>query len=354
LLGTLPDSQKIKLSIVLPLRNQDQLQQLLASLYDPASPNYRKFLSVEDFTSQFGPTDDDFQEVLQFANANGLTVTGQPRNRVAVSVEGTVAQVNSAFHVQMREYQHPTENRTFYAPDREPSVAVRARIAHISGFDNLILPRRVGGSVSMSAATPEVSGSGPGGSYLGSDIRAAYYRGSAPTGLNQTVGLFELFGYAQSDVDQSFSSAGQTYSVPLDTILVAGAQNARVDEDVEDVLDIVAVIGMAPGLSAVQVYIGDYNEDSAPTAVLNQMAADNTSNVISVSYYWYEDSPSANEALFQTEEPILQEMAAQGQTFFTGSGDSGAYQPAQGTRHSRCVWWLRCRFVVRMIGVRRA
>lgn len=329
-LRQLPDDQKIDLTIILPLRNQDQLTQLLGRLYDPQSPDYRKFLSVEQFTQQFGPSEDDFREVAAFANANGLTITGQPRNRMVLSVEGTAAQVNSAFHVQMREYQHPTENRTFYAPDREPSVAVRARIAHISGMDNFSLPRRVGGSVNMSAATPELSGSGPGGLYLGSDIRAAYYGGSALTGLNQTVGVLEFLGYAQSDVDQSFSSAGQTNSVPLETILVAGAQNTLSYGDAEDVLDIVAVIGMAPGLSAVQVYIGDPNTDSSPTAVLNQMAADNTSKTISCSWFWNEDSPSTNEAFFQAEEPIFQEMAAQGQTFFSGSGDTGAYQPAQG------------------------
>lgn len=40
-------------SIVLPLRNQPALKDLLQRLYDPSSPDYRKFLTVDQFTAQF-------------------------------------------------------------------------------------------------------------------------------------------------------------------------------------------------------------------------------------------------------------------------------------------------------------
>jgi subtilase family serine protease len=75
----LPEEQKIQLSIVLPLRNQDQLKALLTRLYDPASPDYRKFLGVEEFTAQFGPTEDDYQEVVDFAAANGCALPDRQR-----------------------------------------------------------------------------------------------------------------------------------------------------------------------------------------------------------------------------------------------------------------------------------
>ena len=39
-----------------------------------------------------------------------------------VQVKGPVSAVQTAFHVNIHTYQHPNENRTFYAPDREPSV----------------------------------------------------------------------------------------------------------------------------------------------------------------------------------------------------------------------------------------
>jgi hypothetical protein len=55
--GLLPPEERLNLSIVLPLRNQAELTSLLGRLYDPSSPDYRHFLSVEQFTEQFGPTE---------------------------------------------------------------------------------------------------------------------------------------------------------------------------------------------------------------------------------------------------------------------------------------------------------
>jgi subtilase family serine protease len=323
-LGPLPDSQKMQLSIVLPLRNQDQLDQLLVRLYDPGSSDYHKFLSVEEFADRFGPTEDDYQEVVEFATANGFAVTGQAKNRLVVAIEGTVAQVNGAFHVRMGEYQHPAENRSFFSPDREPSVALRAQIAHIDGMDSLNLPRATNILPSTNVPIANVNGSGPGGSYLGSDMRAAYYGGSTLTGLNQTVALVEFGGYLKSDVDLNFSGAGQTYGVPLENILVGSATNTVYQQDAEQVLDIVQAIGMAPGLSAVEVYIGDPTSESSPAAVLNQIATDDTAKQIGCSWLWIPGSIPAQEA-------ILQEMAAQGQTFFVASGDEGAYQASIST-----------------------
>src|SRR5690242_18099186 len=54
--GRLPGSSRLDLAIGLPLRNQDGLATLLERLYDPASPEYRHYLTPEQFTERFGPT----------------------------------------------------------------------------------------------------------------------------------------------------------------------------------------------------------------------------------------------------------------------------------------------------------
>ncbi len=318
-LSALPTSQKIELAIVLPLRNQTQLDALLMRLYDPSSYDYQKFLSVEEFTEQFGPTEADYQTVLDFAAMNGLTVTGSTKNRLIVPVEGTAAQINAAFNVSMGLYQHPIENRTYFSPDREPALAENVPIAHIDGMNSFSLPRSL--VVLPAASQPMVlaNGSGPNGSYLGSDMRAVYYGGSILTGLNQSVAVVEFGGYYKSDVDLNFSGAGQTYTVPITNVLVGTATNAVYQQDGEQVLDIVQAIGMAPGLSGVSVYIGNPMLASSSALVLNQIATDNTAKQIGCSWGWIPDSIS-------TQDGFLKEMAAQGQTFFAASGDSGAFQ----------------------------
>ncbi len=207
---------------MLPLRNQGDLSSLLQRLYDPTSPNFRQFLTVDEFTQQFGPTARDYQAAVAFAQANGFTVTGTPANRLVVPITGTVDQINSAFHIRMNVYRHPTENRTFYSPDREPSLNLSVSVAHIAGLNSFHLPHPMTAKPQLTQGVANVTGSGPGGSYLASDMRAAYYGGTTLNGNGQAVGLLEYSGYDLSDVNSTFTNAGQTYSVPINNVLLDG------------------------------------------------------------------------------------------------------------------------------------
>jgi hypothetical protein len=322
LVGSLPPEQQLNFSIVLPLRNQAELISLLKRLYDPSSSDYRKFLSVEQFTEQFAPTEEDYQAVVSFALSNGFNVTGKPANRLVVPLSGTVAQINNAFNLSMNLYQHPTEDRTFFSPDREPSLNLSVPVAHISGLNNYSIPRSMLTRPQYEQQIPNVTGSGPGGSYLGSDMRAAYYGGTTLDGNGQTVGLLEFGGYNLSDVNASFSNAGQSYGVAINNVLLDGATAEPIGntDDAEQVLDIVQAIGMAPGLSQVRVYIGNGSElDDAN--ILNTMASENIAKQLSCSWSWKPDDPSVADVFFQ-------EFAAQGQSFIAASGDDGAFDLA--------------------------
>ena len=129
-----------RLDIVLPLRNQAELENFLQELYDPSSPFYRNFLTVPEFTARFGPSQENYDAVVRFAKTSGFTVVGGSRDGMDVQIMGSVATIESAFHVTIGVYQHPTENRTFYAPDREPTVDLPFQLWHISGLDNYSIP----------------------------------------------------------------------------------------------------------------------------------------------------------------------------------------------------------------------
>lgn len=320
--GVLPPAQHLNISIVLPLRNHAQLTGLLKRLYDPSSPDYHRFLNVAQFTEQFGPSPEDYAAVVNFARANGFTVTDAPENRMIVPIYGTVAQVEKAFHITMRNYSHPTEHRVFFAPDREPSLDLAAPVAHIAGLNNFSIPRSlaINAPLKKGPTTAAISGSGPGGSYLGSDMRAAYYGGTALTGIGEAVGLMEFDGYELSDVNLTFSNAGQSYSVPINNVLLDGATGAPCQflnqcSDAEQVLDIAQAIGMAPGLSQVRVYIGNVDAD-----ILNSMASENIAHQLSISWTWTPDDPATDDIFFE-------EFAAQGQSLFAASGDAGDFDP---------------------------
>ena len=139
--GRLPASQSMRIVLVLPLRNQDALESSLRDLYDPTSPSYHQFLTVEQFTSLYGPTQEDYDAVRNFAQSNGLAMAVTSRNRLNLDVTGPVAGIEAALHVNMAVYQHPTENRTFYAADREPTPDLAIPLWHIAGLDNYSIPQ---------------------------------------------------------------------------------------------------------------------------------------------------------------------------------------------------------------------
>ena len=128
-IGSLAATKQLNLAIGLPLHNQEELTNLLQQVYDPASPLYHHFLTPQQFTERFGPSEQDYAAAIAFARTNGFAVTGTHDSRMVLDVSAAVSDVERAFHVKMRLYQHPTENRTFFAPDAAPSVGAAALAA---------------------------------------------------------------------------------------------------------------------------------------------------------------------------------------------------------------------------------
>jgi Pro-kumamolisin, activation domain len=318
LVGHLAADRVMNLVLVLPLRNQNELETLLHDLYDPSSSSYRHFLSVEEFTAKFGPTPEDYGAVIRFARQNGFTIVATSRNRVNLEVTAPVSAVEQAFHVTMGLYRHPTEDRTFFAPDREPTPNLNVQLWHISGLDNYSIPRplfvhRAARPLNSNATT----GSGPSASFLGSDMRAAYYGGSL-TGSLQSLGLLEYYGTDLSDLNTYYANVHQTNSVPITLLSTDGTSTsctaAEGCDDTEQTIDMTQALGMAPGLSSLVMYVG-----STDSAIFNAMATGSPLNAqLSSSWTWSPADPS-------TDNPYFEEFAAQGQNLFQAAGDSGAW-----------------------------
>ena len=193
--GRLPAATNLSLTIGLPLRNEAALNELLRQLYDPGSTNFHKFLTPPEFTARFGPTEQDYQAVIKFAEANGLTVAGTHPNRVVLDVEGSVSNIEQAFQITLRTYRHPTEARDFFAPDAEPSVPANLSVVTVEGLSDYGLPRPLLHKMDRVEISAAIDGSGPGGNYAGSDFRNAYVPGTTLTGAGQSVGLLEFSAY---------------------------------------------------------------------------------------------------------------------------------------------------------------
>jgi subtilase family serine protease len=324
-LGAPDPAESMDLAISLPTRNGAALHALLRDLYTQGSPLYRHYLSVPEFTARFGPSAADYAALRDFATAHHLAVTSLAANRRVLGVRGTVADIDAAFHITLGLYQVAGATRSFVAPDREPQIDLAVPVLHISGLDTEILPythlvrgdaaaqSRIVATGSHLATGPHLAtGSGPHGNFIGSDIRAAYYGGSKLTGAGQSVGLLEYAGYNINDVLNYFKHVEQPFTVPIFGVSLDGANlncTGKCD-DSEQVLDIEEAISMAPSLSKLVVYVGKLD-----VSMLNQMAVDDSCKQLSSSWGWKADA--------STIDPILEEFAAQGQSFVDATGDDG-------------------------------
>jgi hypothetical protein len=321
-LGLMQPTEPLSVAITLPFRNREALTNLLREITDPRSPNYRHYLTREEFTERFGPTEEDYNALKEFARAHGLPIHNEHANRMLLEIGGTVGDLERAFHTTMRLYRHPTEARTFYAPEKEPSLDIKVPVLSIRGLDNFALAQpRIQNITSPKGqeVAANGTGSGPGGGFRGNDFRAAYVPGTTLTGAGQSVGLVQFDGYSAADIAYYETQAGWP-SVTLSNVLLNGASgNPSADSNnvTEVTMDIETTISMAPGLARVILYIAP--NPSPFEVVLNRMVSDNAARQLSCS--WFIPGGSADSAADQ----IFQEMAAQGQTFFDASGDGDAY-----------------------------
>jgi len=329
--GRLSQSQVLQLDIVLPLRDPAGLESFLSDVYNPKSPNFRNFVTPAEFTARFGPTQEQYDEVLSFAGTYGLKVVGGSRDGMEVQVKGTVGAIETAFHVSMNTYQHPTENRIFFGADREPTPNLTFNLWHVSGLDNFSIPKprlvnkndyaAAHGKYPEQVVSHATTGSGPSASFLGSDMRAAYYGGTALTGAGQNLGLLEYYGTDLADLNTYYANVHQTNKVPVTLLSTDGTSTSCVYsraggycDDTEQTLDMTQALGMAPGLASLVMYVG-----STDTAIISAMTTHSPlPTVIGCSWGWTPADPG-------TLDPYFQKMAAQGQNFFAASGDSSTW-----------------------------
>ena len=372
LVGRLAPTATLQAGLILPLRNQSQLSDLIRRQYTPGDALYHQFLTPPDFTARFGPTTQDYEAVAAYARAQGLTITQTSPGRTLLNVAGPAARMEQAFGVQMSRYQLPS-GRLVFANSAAPLLprSIAARLAGIAGLNNVAqmhpyvrqmkAQHLIGSdqSILRSHAPVPVTGgggslgSGPLGGLSPNDIKYAYsldtitplYGSSAPVptaalnGSGQNIGLFELDGFAAADIAQYTGTfalptplTGATAAVT--PILLGGFSGTplSVEGQSEVTLDIDMILALAPAATGVYVYEDDGTVDSsAPITIFTRMVNDLNPDgskkpllqVISCS--WGIAEQLETPANLQGENMLFQQMAAQGQSLFCASGDYGAY-----------------------------
>ncbi|MDH6117999.1 kumamolisin [Kitasatospora sp. GAS204A] len=325
--GEVPAGQRISVAVSLAQRDTAGLDAFLNRVTDPSSPDYQHYLTVDQFAQRYGATPATVAKVSGYLAGQGLQVGQVTANRLTIEASGSAAQVQKAFGTSLATYWDGRSGRSYYANSGAPVLPadIAAAVTDVSGLSDFTKYTHPG-IRSSAQATPDATAKAPAG-LSPTNAQAAYNLTSAVkagyNGTGATVGLLEFSGFKQSDVAAYDKGFGLTPGAP--TVVSAGGGTTDLSGQDEVDLDIEVVQALAPG-ATIKVYEAP-NSDAGETAIYSKLVSDNVP-VISISWGTYEagETPSNRVAV----DADLKEAAAQGQSVYAASGDSGSDDAGDG------------------------
>lgn len=338
-LGPAPLDAPMRVVYSLQLRDPAGLERFLADVQDPASPVYHQFLTQDGFNARFGPTADQERAVVDFLQASGLAVTQTFSNRLLVEAQGSVADVQRAFGVEVHAFL--LDGKVQHAALQEPSVP-----ADLAPFTVGVLGLAdLGERHPMSAQATLV---GPQGmdpkSALGSnccyfappDLNNAYSENHnvAPNnGAGQTGVIAGAYDFKDTDLS-AFNSQFGLPSTTVTRVCVYGGGalpsscKYNSQQSIEISLDIEYIHGTAPAASLYS-YMAQSTQFTDFTTMENRVVTDNRGH--SVSESWGACEQAIAPSTITSEDNVFANGAAVGQSWFFASGDDGSKDCNNGT-----------------------
>jgi subtilase family serine protease len=160
--GSFSSSQMLRLVFGLQHPHIADEEQFLVDLQTVGSPEFRHFLTADEWNARFSPSPQDEQALVDWAQSQGFTVTNRFANRLRVDVEAPVSVIEAALGVKIDSYAIGV--RRYYSNDRNPAApAALGNIVHSAGGLNNIQVMKFG---NREYAQPEFPVYSPGLSYF--------------------------------------------------------------------------------------------------------------------------------------------------------------------------------------------
>ncbi|MGA9389901.1 MAG: S53 family peptidase [Candidatus Sulfotelmatobacter sp.] len=355
--------------VVLAPRNESEMSNLLANLYDSNSKSYQKWLGKGEFNSRFAPSEAQVAAVSEYLRGNGLVVE-KSSSPFLLRASGPSSMVAAAFKTNLRTYRS-SKGIEYFSNDSEiqmPSNLAEG-VRGVVGLSNTVrlqpqtvrpLKQRASvptpsceapyptaaqlfAAVNDGTSFPFGYGGGPGCNGLtpsqDNSIYGAPDLGPLGKGFGVNMAVFELSAYQHSDIETWTNYFyGPRYTPPLVDITVDGGPLSPICPtgdtcppsfngyagDIEVDADIEMQLAIAPAARHLFVYNAP-NDFTGQTELdeYTQIANDNIADAISSS--WSVCENDAGAAYAQAENLVFEQMAAQGQSMFGAEGDTGAF-----------------------------
>lgn len=304
---------------------QQTLQVLLQQQQDPASANYHKWLTPEQFNARFGMSKDDLAKVGAWLQAQGLTVLGTSRSGNEIYFTGNAGQIEYALHTELHNYS--VNGEMHFANAINPSLpsAFADAVVAVKGLNDFHpQPRNV--EMRQFTATSNFTSNASGNHFVTPadfatiyDVAPLYNAGFDGTG--QKIAVVGQTVIHPADID-AFRSAAALPAKNFQQILANGTAGVRSSGDeVEADLDAELAGGIAKNAAIIFVYTGTGSNNGAWDA-LHYIVDNDVAPVVTTSYGLCEAGNGT--AFAQMVQGWAQQANSQGQTIVAAAGDQGA------------------------------
>jgi subtilase family serine protease len=334
LLSAMDPAKEITIQLALPLSDAKGSREFTNRITNPKDPLFRHFITVQEFAARFGGNAADFAAVKEWAVANGLTITHESSARTSLTVRGTVALLERLFKTQLSNYRSPKGDE-FYSASVRPTIPseLTSKIYGVVGLTGGVQKAPLYKMGKVLGENPETSkihtdtagGTGPGGTYSPSDLKTAYLIPTFGGVVKQTVAVFEQGGIVPGDL----TTFEKYYKLPKVPVTQTAVDNSDLNPNdgtiIEVDLDIQQIIGINPSVSAINVYVADYNVVPFSVGLVDTFddVASSSADVLSVSYGT--DEVLQGSTAIENESNALAEDLDAGIPVLVSAGDDGAY-----------------------------
>ena len=356
-LGSAPSGQVLSLDVALAGGDPTGVQQAVAAVSTPGSPDYRHYLTAAQYASEYGPSAAEVAQVSSVLRSEGLTVGTPEPGSILLPVSGTAAVVSAAFGTPLESVQAPNQAKALVnTASPQIPAALAESVTAVVGLDGLfqehsmLVHSHTTGATGTGTAAASATGSGTdnqghdlvshastpqacssasfaaateAGVYTSTQMSSIFgldqMFAQGRTGVGQTIAVVEFEQYVPSDFDTFESCYG--LSNPIRNVLVDGGPGGAPEGVGEAALDTELAAFNAPSASLV-VYEAPNNSDTDAFDLFDRIASDDTAQVVTTS--WGNCEALIPMADLQTEKQIFARMALQGQTVIAASGDAGS------------------------------
>ncbi len=275
-----------------------------------------RHLSLDEFTETHGADPAATKKIERFAVDHGLAIVESSLAKRTVKVSGSIAQMERAFGVKLRNYVEGKSTYRGYEGAVRLPKELGSHVISVMGLENREIARPLLSSrqINIEASCTAI------------DIATAYRFPMANKGANQCIGIVALKGgYNPLDLAAAFGSLGVTapayVSVPATHPI---GYTGDLDSDIELALDM-QVAGAIASAATIAVYFSDAGATAKGLLdTLGAATTDSTLNPSVLSISW--GMPESAIATADLASLRLAFQAAQqlGITVLAASGDAGS------------------------------